>query len=95
MSEAFTLVSAGRYHHHWLLSLLLPAVQSAQAGRHICANNARSDSVHNFHDSMGYFPPGISETTTPAHRVSDPDPDRTWLTVFILPFVEQQNLNDL
>lgn len=85
-----------------LVALLLPAVQSArEAGRRMqCANNLRQIGLglHNFHDSMGYFPPGAvtGDTTTPAHRAFRiPTRIQHGWTVFILPFVEQQSLSDL
>ena len=66
-----------------LISLLLPAVQSArEAARRIqCANNIRQVSltIHNFHSAMDALP------------TTEVSPNRHWGTQ-ILPFFEQANL---
>ena len=68
-----------------LISLLLPAVQSArEAARQTqCANNLKQIglAVHNFHQTYDAIPP--SYTSGKGHG--------TWL-VLIMPFVEQENL---
>jgi prepilin-type N-terminal cleavage/methylation domain-containing protein len=72
-----------------LLGLLLPAVQKAReaANRMWCANNLKQLGLaaHNYHDSVGHFPPGVGyfPTTTGAFGTS-------WF--HLLPYVEQDNL---
>lgn len=76
-----------------LVALLLPAVQAAReaARRSSCSNNLKQIglSLHNFHDTMGMFPPsgqypvGVSGVTS-------------WsVQARLLPFLEQSNLNNL
>jgi len=70
-----------------LISLLLPAVQSArEAARRIqCGNNLRQIGIglHNYHAAHGCFPPGCSE---PSGKLI------AW-SVFLLPFIEQDNVH--
>ncbi len=82
-----------------LVSLLLPAVQAAReaARRTQCANNIRQLAValHNYHDTVGRFPPGGIYYSTNAW----PNPNSTswrasWITM-LLPQLEQQGLYDL
>ncbi len=67
-----------------LISLLLPAVQSArEAARRIqCTNNLKQIglAMHNYHDAVGSLPPGVVGCC-----------NGTW-QVFILPYIEQGNL---
>ncbi len=69
-----------------LLSLLLPAVQSAReaARRASCTNNLRQLGVamQNFHDTNGYLPPG--RNGPPPHIFS--------AQAYLLPFVEEGSL---
>jgi prepilin-type N-terminal cleavage/methylation domain-containing protein/prepilin-type processing-associated H-X9-DG protein len=72
-----------------LIGLLLPAVQKIReaAARMKCTNNLHQIALglHNYHSAYGKFPPGWV-------RVSGkPDPSWGW-EVFILPYIEQQNL---
>jgi prepilin-type N-terminal cleavage/methylation domain-containing protein/prepilin-type processing-associated H-X9-DG protein len=63
-----------------LIALLLPAVQAAReaARRAQCVNNLKQIGIamHNYHDVIGTFPPGIRSSV-----------DGTWQT-FILPYIE-------
>src|SRR5262245_30217401 len=74
-----------------LLGLLLPAVQKVReaASRIQCTNNLKQLALacHNYHDVHGYLPPG---------GVHNPPGDRrydqgSW-HVYILPFMEQENV---
>lgn len=70
-----------------LVALTLCAVQHARetANRASCINNLRQIGValHNYHDTQGFFPPGVS--------ASNPYPFMGW-SARLLPFVEQQSL---
>lgn len=74
-----------------LIGLLLPAVQKVRdaASRAKCQNNLKQIglALHNHHDTMGAFPPGV-------HRSGgNPRTFEYWSWMaFILPFVEQDNL---
>ena len=73
-----------------LVALLLPAVQSAReaARRMECSNNLKQIglALHNYHTLIGSFPPGVIDDT---HLIE------SWGThVFIMPYVDQQNLYD-
>ncbi|MBX6313499.1 MAG: DUF1559 domain-containing protein [Isosphaeraceae bacterium] len=67
-----------------LIALLLPAVQAAReaARRAQCVNNLKQIGLgmHNYHDANGSLPPGVKGCCY-----------GSWL-VFLLPWVEQQNL---
>jgi prepilin-type N-terminal cleavage/methylation domain-containing protein/prepilin-type processing-associated H-X9-DG protein len=71
-----------------LIALLLPVVQVAReaARRMQCSNNIKNAvlGLQVYHEQKGMFPPGIS----------NPDGTRnmTAWTVYLLPFIEQQNL---
>src|SRR5438270_2774826 len=81
-----------------LIGLLLPAVQKIRdaAGRIKCANNLRQIGLglHNYNDTMGQFPPGVSN---PAQRPWLASQNYgfhaywSWLAE-LMPFVEQDNL---
>ena len=76
-----------------LVSLLLPAVQSAReaARRAQCVNNLRQIgiSLHNYHDVYGRFPLGSLSVTQPNGVVY-----RQPFLSALLPFLEQRNLYD-
>ncbi|HTN73614.1 MAG TPA: DUF1559 domain-containing protein, partial [Pirellulaceae bacterium] len=79
-----------------LVSLLLPAVQSAReaARRMQCQNNIKQLglALHNYHGAMDCFPPGVNS-------LAGEDPgtttnfQRNWV-ISILPYIEQQALYD-
>jgi prepilin-type N-terminal cleavage/methylation domain-containing protein/prepilin-type processing-associated H-X9-DG protein len=86
-----------------LIGLILPAVQSAReaASRAACANKMKQLglALHHFHVEQGKFPQAYNEywnfsppMETPT--APDPRPRRSWAT-FILPHVDQKNLQDL
>ncbi len=71
-----------------LIALLLPAVQKVReaASRVQCSNNLHQIGVaiHGYHDINKIIPP--AQSTTPGHH--------NWIP-FVLPHLEQQNLQDL
>ena len=75
-----------------LVSLLLPAVQSAReaARRMQCSNNLKQIglALHNYHTAHETLPYG-----TPFDNAGGADTGGTWAAM-ILPFIEQQNLYD-
>lgn len=83
-----------------LVALLLPAVQAAReaARRSSCSNKIRQLAIglHNHHDTMNKLPPGAQNAVYP---VPNPAGNTTtingtsWI-VFILPYIEQQNVYD-
>ena len=75
-----------------LISLLLPAVQSAReaARRMACSNNLRQIGIglHSYHAAHACFPPGCLD------RRSRQNKQIAWL-VFLLPYIEQDNVHQL
>src|ERR1700752_4246093 len=81
-----------------LVSLLLPAVQSAReaARRMQCSNNLKEIALatHNFHDTYKKFPPGVL-STPPRGGVYDDINNQYFGTLpYILPFLELDNIHD-
>ncbi|HEY7424253.1 MAG TPA: DUF1559 domain-containing protein [Gemmataceae bacterium] len=86
-----------------LIAMLLPAVQKVReaAARAQCANNVKQLGIatHDFHDTYGFFPPGLGLNSAGAK----PGKPTTYnLTVtygnaffYLLPFIEQQGIWDL
>ena len=83
-----------------LIGMLLPAVQAVReaARRTTCANNIRqlALSCHNYESANRRFPPGTIYNEIGAGPFYDPDRvDGSGVTtlVFLLPFLEQENLS--
>ncbi len=81
-----------------LIALLLPAVQSSRAAarRTWCRNNLKQLGIalHNYHDLANRFPPGSINTYDPVSGTAYGKPPRSTYIVFLLPFIEQNNLYD-
>lgn len=79
-----------------LVALLLPAIQAAReaARRSECGNNMKQLglALHNYHDTMGTFPPGGISCGNCNYTYGRPH-WTTW-TIAILPYMEQQALYD-
>ena len=78
-----------------LVALLLPAVQAAReaARRAQCVNNMKNLilGVHNYHDSVGHFPPGYMNLS-PTQNVRG----EGWgWGALILPYIEQQPIHQV
>jgi prepilin-type N-terminal cleavage/methylation domain-containing protein/prepilin-type processing-associated H-X9-DG protein len=82
-----------------LIGLLLPAVQKVReaAARMSCSNNLKQIglALHNFHDQNQRLPPGGANDVSPFGLVpaggTASSPGSSW-KVYILPFVEQDNI---
>jgi prepilin-type N-terminal cleavage/methylation domain-containing protein/prepilin-type processing-associated H-X9-DG protein len=80
-----------------LIGLLLPAVQKVReaAARTKCTNNLKQIglALHNYHDSMGLFPPGYIDGNTNPNSTPDNDVGPGWgWASFLLPYLDQGNL---
>jgi prepilin-type N-terminal cleavage/methylation domain-containing protein/prepilin-type processing-associated H-X9-DG protein len=86
-----------------LIGLLLPAVQKVRdsAARMSCQNNLKQigQALHNYHGVSGQFPPAVvmpyGALDDDGHTNSASSPFGPNWAVFILPFVEQENLYKL
>src|SRR5713226_2529831 len=78
-----------------LIGLLLPAVQKVReaANRMKCSNNLKQLglALHNYHAAYGKFPPGSVKGPLAEAGITQPDVNHGW-TMFILPYIEQDNL---
>ena len=80
-----------------LIGLLLPAVQKVReaAARLQCSNNLKQLGLayHNYHDVNGFIPP--ARVTGPAPKLGITTNADHGFAIFLLPFVEQDNLYKL
>ena len=78
-----------------LIGLLLPAVQKIReaARRMQCSNNLKQIglALHNYHDVVGKFPPGGQMGAIGANTGDWSDDRGSWM-VYLLPYVEQDNI---
>src|SRR5204862_399337 len=78
-----------------LIGLLLPAVQKVReaAARMSCSNNLKQLALacHNFHDQNQRLPPGCANDMPPFGTDTSPQWGSSW-KVYILPFIEQDNI---
>jgi len=80
-----------------LMGLLVPAVQKvrAAAARIKCTNNLKQIGLglHNYHDTVGWFPPGYIDGNTNPNSTPDNDVGPGWgWASFLLPYLEQDNV---
>lgn len=79
-----------------LIGLLLPAVQKVReaAARMSCSNNLKQVglALHNYHDTANRFPPGAQQDVFKNPRVDNTYVRGTSWLVFILPYIEQDNV---
>ena len=79
-----------------LIGLLLPAVQKVReaANKMTCANNLKQLSLaaHNYESSAGNLPPGQLGASTAVGSTGFFDAQHFGLIVFLLPYIEEENL---
>jgi prepilin-type N-terminal cleavage/methylation domain-containing protein/prepilin-type processing-associated H-X9-DG protein len=80
-----------------LMGLLLPAVQKVREAvlRTSCSNNLKQIGValHNYHDTMGTFPPGYIDGNTDPNSTPNNDVGPGWgWASFLLPYLEEGNV---
>ena len=82
-----------------LIALLLPAVQAAReaARRAQCSNNLKQYGIalHNHHQVYGKFPVGNTSIDVDSNPWVYDDPEWPYLTVHLLPYMEQAAMYDL
>jgi len=80
-----------------LIGLLLPAVQKIReaANRMKCSNNLKQLGLglHNYHDTNNFLPPGGGNDVAPFGTGTAVDQWGSSWKVFLLPFIEQDNLH--
>ncbi len=78
-----------------LIGLLLPAVQKVReaAARMSCSNNLKQLALatHNYHDQTLRLPPGAANDVAPFGQAAGAGWGSSW-KVYILPFIEQDNI---
>ena len=79
-----------------LVGLLVPAVQKVReaANRMSCSNNIKQIGLglHNYHSTHGKFPPMSRYQAKPGTTASGEQAEKGTLWVYILPYIEQDNI---
>jgi len=79
-----------------LVGLLVPAVQKVReaANRMTCSNNIKQIGLglHNYHSTHGKFPPMSRYQAKPGTTATGEQAEKGTLWVYILPFIEQDNI---
>jgi prepilin-type N-terminal cleavage/methylation domain-containing protein len=79
-----------------LMALLLPAIQKVReaANRMLCSNNLRQLAIatHNYHNDYGTLPPGYLGPIPNETGVTNANGPHMGILVFLLPYIEQDNV---